>query len=88
MDAAWPALLGSDGASAGDEAADEAGGVEADALSSAPELRPSAALDMALRKVFRTSFGVLEDASSTYPVRKRLHIYYPTQTDQAQPNQT
>ena len=47
MTALSPALLGSDGASAGDEAAAEAAGVDADALSSVPELRPSAASDMA-----------------------------------------
>ena len=40
-----PAVLGSEGASAGEAAADAAG-VDSDALSSAPEVRPAAASDM------------------------------------------
>ena len=48
MTPASPALLGSDAASAGDEAAAETGGVDADALaSSVVELRSSAASDIA-----------------------------------------
>ena len=41
-----PALLGSEGARAGEEAAVDAASLPSDALSSAPEVRPSAASAM------------------------------------------